>query len=138
VSVVGQVVAKPNSTGTVERTQGVVQKELDRKGEPMSSTPTHILRRPETRTLLVRWPDDHEGIYRYVDLRRRCCCAHCVHEITGEKLLDPTTIPEDLDLPQMSLVGNYAIKFRWSDGHDQGLYTWPYLRELCPCDACAS
>jgi DUF971 family protein len=28
------------------------------------------------------------------------------------------------------LVGNYALRIQWSDGHDTGLYTWKYLREL--------
>lgn len=27
-------------------------------------------------------------------------------------------------------VGNYAIRLTFSDGHDTGLYTWGYLREL--------
>ncbi|HVF15412.1 MAG TPA: DUF971 domain-containing protein [Steroidobacteraceae bacterium] len=27
-------------------------------------------------------------------------------------------------------VGNYAIKLVFDDGHDTGLYSWPYLREL--------
>ena len=26
--------------------------------------------------------------------------------------------------------GNYAIKFTFSDGHDSGIYSWDYLREL--------
>lgn len=28
-------------------------------------------------------------------------------------------------------VGNYAVKIRFSDGHDTGLYSWDWLRELC-------
>ena len=27
-------------------------------------------------------------------------------------------------------VGNYAVKLVFDDGHDSGLYTWEYLREL--------
>ncbi len=27
--------------------------------------------------------------------------------------------------------GNYAIKLVFSDGHDSGLYSWNYLKELC-------
>ncbi len=27
-------------------------------------------------------------------------------------------------------VGRYALRIRFSDGHDTGLYTWAYLREL--------
>ena len=30
------------------------------------------------------------------------------------------------------LVGNYAVRIRFSDGHDTGLYSWSYLREIDP------
>ena len=28
-------------------------------------------------------------------------------------------------------VGNYALQFTFSDGHDTGIYSWKYLYELC-------
>jgi DUF971 family protein len=28
------------------------------------------------------------------------------------------------------LVGNYAVRIRFSDGHETGLYAWALLREL--------
>ena len=30
------------------------------------------------------------------------------------------------------LVGNYALRIRFSDGHDTGLFSWAYLREIDP------
>jgi DUF971 family protein len=27
-------------------------------------------------------------------------------------------------------VGNYAVRIRFDDGHDTGLFTWDYLHEL--------
>lgn len=30
----------------------------------------------------------------------------------------------------VEMVGNYAIKLVFSDGHDTGIYTWPYLYQL--------
>ncbi|MFI4892674.1 MAG: gamma-butyrobetaine hydroxylase-like domain-containing protein, partial [Phycisphaerales bacterium JB058] len=32
------------------------------------------------------------------------------------------------------LVGNYAIRIRFSDGHDTGIYSWAYLREIDPAN----
>jgi len=29
-------------------------------------------------------------------------------------------------------VGNYALRIRFSDGHDTGIYSWRYLRSLDP------
>ena len=34
-------------------------------------------------------------------------------------------------LIDLSVVGNYALKLVFDDGHDSGLYTWNYLHELC-------
>ena len=35
-------------------------------------------------------------------------------------------------------VGKYAIKFNWNDGHKLGIYSWKWLREICPCAECAT
>jgi len=58
-------------------------------------------------------------------------CAHCVDEITGERIVDVEGIDPDISIREMQLVGNYALKIRWSDGHDTGLYTWAHLKCLC-------
>jgi hypothetical protein len=34
------------------------------------------------------------------------------------------------------LVGNYAIRLRWTDGHDTGIYAFALLRDVCPCPTC--
>ncbi|HIM10419.1 TPA: DUF971 domain-containing protein, partial [Candidatus Poribacteria bacterium] len=26
----------------------------------------------------------------------------------------------------------YAIRFRWNDKHNSGIYTFEYLRQICP------
>lgn len=36
----------------------------------------------------------------------------------------------DVDVTAIDPVGNYAIRPRFSDGHDSGLYSWDYLYEL--------
>ncbi len=42
----------------------------------------------------------------------------------------------DTKLSEIRPVGNYAIEFRWEDGHNAGIYTFDYLRSLCPCTQC--
>jgi DUF971 family protein len=32
------------------------------------------------------------------------------------------------------MVGNYAIKILFSDGHDTGIYSWGYLWEIDPAN----
>ena len=79
--------------------------------------------------LAVEWSDETRN-YPYVFLRGSCQCAHCVDEWTGQQLLDTTTIPPDITIEKLELVGNYALRIHWSDGHQAGLTTWKRLRSL--------
>jgi len=93
--------------------------------------PELIERLPEERRLFVRWADGVEGKLGLVALRAECMCARCVNEITGERIVDVEGIDPEIAIREMQLVGNYALKICWSDGHDTGLYTWGHLRRLC-------
>ena len=93
--------------------------------------PRAIERLPAERVLKVMWADGLEAKLRLVALRAECMCARCVDEITGERMVDVDGIEPDIAIEQIQLVGNYAVKIRWSDGHDTGLYTWGHLRRLC-------
>jgi DUF971 family protein len=57
----------------------------------------------------------------------------CVEETTGRALLDPATVPPDVRPLKIALVGAYAIRIEWSDGHGTGIYTYEILWRLCPC-----
>lgn len=100
--------------------------------------PTTIHASRDDGRLTITWPDGHSWDYPFKYLREKCGCAQCVHEITGEPLLDPNSVSRDIQIDDAKLVGNYALKIAWSDGHDTGLYTWPRLRELCGCKDCRS
>jgi DUF971 family protein len=93
--------------------------------------PTRIERLPAERGLLVAWQDGLERRLNLLELRGQCRCARCVDEITGERILDLDGIDPEVAIRDLKLVGNYALKISWSDGHETGLYTWPHLRELC-------
>ncbi len=95
----------------------------------MADVPTDIQALSGERVLAVTWPDRNAD-FPFVFLRGQCTCAQCVNEWTGEKILDPATIPADLSVNNMELVGSYALRIHWSDGHNSGLYTWQRLREL--------
>ena len=82
-------------------------------------------------TLKIIWADEKECSYKSAELRRSCPCAQCVNEWTGERVLKPENIAEEIEIRDLSLVGRYAINFRWSDGHETGIYSFRYLRELC-------
>jgi DUF971 family protein len=69
--------------------------------------------------------------YQAARLRRACPCAQCVNEWTGERTLKPEAISDEVEIQDLSVVGRYALNFRWSDGHETGIYSFQYLRDLC-------
>lgn len=79
----------------------------------------------------ITWGDDRRCHYCAVDLRRACPCAQCVDEWTGKRVLKAGSISETIEIRDISIVGRYALNFRWSDGHETGIYSFRYLRELC-------
>ena len=36
----------------------------------------------------------------------------------------------DVEIEQIEPIGNYALRFVFSDGHDSGIYSWEYLEEI--------
>jgi DUF971 family protein len=48
----------------------------------------------------------------------------------------PLTPAKSYVVTRILPVGHYAIQPEWEDGHHTGIYTWPYLRGLCPCEEC--
>jgi DUF971 family protein len=84
--------------------------------------------------LRITWADGRVCNYRAPALRRACPCAQCVNEWTGERTLKATSVADDVAIVDLTTVGRYALNFRWSDGHETGIYSYKYLRELCEQD----
>ena len=63
------------------------------------------------------------------ELRMACRCAHCINEITGEKTLDASTVPEDIMPERIHGMGNYAISIAWSDGHSS-IYPFEAIEKI--------
>lgn len=91
--------------------------------------PTQISEETDSK-ISIKWSDDAETSLFAPQLRRACPCASCVNEWTGEKILKDSSVPEDLTFSDMQIVGRYALSFRFADGHDTGIFTYKYLREL--------
>jgi DUF971 family protein len=36
-----------------------------------------------------------------------------------------------VSIREIEPIGNYAVRLIFSDGHSTGIYTWPYLYDLC-------
>jgi DUF971 family protein len=53
-------------------------------------------------------------------------------EVQGHSPEERVTVPgkKAVRILRIEPVGNYAARIVFDDGHDTGLYTWTYLREL--------
>lgn len=80
--------------------------------------------------ITIAWSDEKQDSYQAADLRRACPCAGCVNEWTGEKTLNPASIADDISFSSIAVVGRYALNFNFSDGHDTGIFSFKYLREM--------
>ncbi len=88
----------------------------------------------------IEWADGHRSHYEFAYLRDHCPCAVCNDE-RGRK--EKTNLAGALPLYKArvtaraaSPVGHYALQFDFSDGHTTGIFSFPYLREICPCERC--
>jgi len=90
----------------------------------------------------IDWRDGHRSDYSLAWLRDHCPCAGC----TGAHGTPPqkTDLPANpfrmykpaLKMETVEPVGNYALRINWNDGHNAGIYSYDYLRRICPCAAC--
>ena len=99
--------------------------------------PTAIRASRSEAVVRVEWEDGHQSVYPWRHLRQSCPCASCRNGEGGpsEPLALPVIQEGEAVLVDMEQVGNYGIRLVWQDGHDDGIYSWDLLRQLCPCGA---
>ena len=106
--------------------------------------PTAITLDRTRNVLSLPWEDGHLSEYPLAGLREACPCVECRggHENMGAApdpdvfLHIPLAPAKSYTLTRLVPVGHYALQPEWSDGHHSGIYTWAYLRGLCPCAEC--
>jgi DUF971 family protein len=103
----------------------------------------------------VDWADGHSSHFDFVYLREQCPCANCKDErarkADSEEVHAPQATPissppvSSAALPMFKpklkarhaeAVGHYAIQIEFTDGHKAGIYSYEYLRQICPCEIC--
>jgi len=98
----------------------------------------------------IGWADGHSSHYDFAYLREHCPCAMCDDErrkkqnFTAHAPSTPNAATAVLPMfkPRpgaraAKAVGNYALQIDFSDGHTTGIYSYDYLRSICPCAECA-
>ena len=91
------------------------------------------------RALTIQWTDGRVSIYPIAYLRKMSPSADS-RKLREELASNPLTVlpasaagcDEPLVATGAELVGHYAVRITFSDGHDTGIYSWAYLRQIDP------
>ncbi|MAX23115.1 MAG: hypothetical protein CMJ19_01310 [Phycisphaeraceae bacterium] len=103
-------------------------------------TPRHLDVKRE-KGITIQWSDGSEKFYSVVLLRKQSPSADA-RQLREEMAKNPLTVlpsnsvgtGKPLTIINVEPVGHYALRIIFSDGHDTGIYSWPYLWNL-PGDA---
>jgi DUF971 family protein len=97
----------------------------------------------------IAWSDGHASHFDFPYLRQECPCAMCNDERQkkavaplpggGPQLSSPLLpmFKPKLTARAAHAVGSYALQIDFNDGHSTGIFSFDYLRTICPCEACA-
>lgn len=86
----------------------------------------------------IVWDDERICRYPLSHLREACPCVECRggHQYMGMEFAPDNLLElkpaRSYGIVDLKPVGNYALQPFWDDGHATGIYTWEYLRHLCP------
>lgn len=122
---------------------------LEQKLPAEAVTPAKVrIHKTEGTGVEIDWKDGHKSQWGFAWLRNACPCATCNEEREqsgrrpGEPKPKPTTLLPMYEAParpvEVTPVGKYAVKFKWNDGHESGIYSWEYLRRVCQCEICGA
>ena len=100
----------------------------------MDTTPTRIRLDLQTNRLAIEWGDGHASEYDGGYLRWICPCATCRGHSPGEVEPPTWSMCESVRVQHAAAVGAYALRHDYSDWHDNGIYSFDWLRERCPRD----
>ncbi|MBI1825895.1 MAG: DUF971 domain-containing protein [Planctomycetes bacterium] len=98
-----------------------------------TTTPRDLKVKITEQMLFIDWMDGGHSEIAMGRLRAVCPCATCRTEReaqAGNLLKILKTDPGSLRVVNAKLVGNYAIQFEWSDGHDTGIFDFRFLRSF--------
>lgn len=93
------------------------------------SVPVDVAYVRAERLLRVTWDDDFVADLPAEYLRAWCPCAACQGHAATIRYR-PTGDRQAVEA--MWQVGAYAIGLKFTDGHDSGVYTWQWLRQIAP------
>ncbi len=79
---------------------------------------------------VIEWQDRQEQTFRLSEVQRQCPCANCRDEITGQPLMNPQTVQENVRAITIRQVGRYGLRIQFTSGCSTGIYSFDHLRQM--------
>ena len=81
--------------------------------------------------LWMKWSDDTVSKINLQKMRELCPCATCLAERSNQSInYIPLLLSSQITVAGIEAVGSYAIQIIWQDGHNTGIYEYPFLKNL--------
>ncbi len=93
-----------------------------------TAPPSEIRLRRKSRLLEIGYADGSRDSLSFEYLRTHSPSAEVQGHGPGQDVLQ--IAKENVGITRIEPVGRYAVRIVFDDGHDTGLFTWKYLREL--------
>ena len=96
--------------------------------DPIEKEKTFVeVERKDRAHFQIHWANGNKTLHRYVDLQKICPCARCVDHKVGLSVVDVERLDSSVTAHQIDRVGNFGLRFQFSSGCAQGIYSWKQL-----------
>ena len=89
--------------------------------------PSEIQLSRDRTQIAVTWDNGSIAVLPAATLRLHARDAATVRKMVSR---EDEPVAANLTITSVEPIGNYAIRLAFSDGHDRGIFPWPYLAEI--------
>lgn len=88
--------------------------------------PQKVRFKREVGELEIIWQNGDVAKVSGDELRRYCACASC----RARHLIGVRLVTESAEVTTIHLIGSTALQVVFADGHDRGIFPWPYVNAI--------
>lgn len=95
---------------------------------PGPERPAAIEIKKGSRIISIQWADNHyaPSEISFQAARRYCACSRC--RASGQ--VGRLEVDADIDIVATQMMGSSGLNLSFSDGHERGVFPWPYLHAI--------
>jgi ATP-binding protein involved in chromosome partitioning len=96
--------------------------------DPVGEEKTFVeVERKDQASFQIQWANGNKTLHTYKEVQKGCPCARCIDSVTGISIVDVERLDPHVTAHQIDRIGNYGLRFQFSSGCTQGIYSWQQL-----------